>query len=142
LTFAGKPYDPEDQAQRNALLDTLIGYAGTFVFLRLLERRRQITPPSLGYRLTPLGRRIGNWGYGSRPGFRKRAFFFGAGTFLRAYNYRVLFAVGEAGWAVLNAIKFYSAALSWVGGLPFAAWSAAVVAAIVGIWALIKSRLS
>jgi hypothetical protein len=23
LTFAGKPYDPEDQAQRNALLDTL-----------------------------------------------------------------------------------------------------------------------
>jgi len=82
LTFAGKPYDPDDQVQRNALLESLINYAGTFVFLRLLKRRRLINPPSLDYKITPLGRRVGNWGYGSRPGFKKRTFFFAAAVFL------------------------------------------------------------
>src|SRR6476646_4105785 len=62
LRFAGVPYDPNDEAQRNKLLDAIVAYGSGFVSCKLLERRRQISPPSLDYRLTALGRRIGNWG--------------------------------------------------------------------------------
>lgn len=141
LTFLGKQYDPQDEAQRNQLLEAFINYAGTFVFLRLLERCRQIDPPSLDYRVTPFGRRVGNWGYGPKPGFKKRAFFFITAALLRAYRFRAIIAVGAAGWALLNAVRFYTSAVTWVSGIPFAAWSAAAVAAIIAVWVVIKSKL-
>src|SRR5713226_6703952 len=73
LTFMGQPYNPANEAQRNQLLDAIVSYAGIFVLFKLLERRRQISPPSLDYRLTALGRRVGNWGYGPKPGLKKKA---------------------------------------------------------------------
>lgn len=141
LTFAGTRYDATNQAQREKLLNALIGYASTFVFLRLMERRRQMIPPSLDYRFTPLGRRVGNWGYGPSPGFKKQAFFFVAAAFLHAYKYKGLIAVGAAGWAALNAFKFYATAMSWAATLPFAAWSAAAVAAFVALGVFLKAKL-
>jgi hypothetical protein len=141
LRFAGEPYDPNNQAQRNKLLDAIVTYAGIFVTCKLLERRRQLSPPSLDYRLTPLGRRVGNWGYGAKPGFKKRSLFFALALGFRAYKFRKVITFGALGWAVLNAGRFYATAASWIEGLPFAAWSAAVVAALVGIWMVIKSKI-
>ena len=141
VTFAGARYEPTDQTQREKFLNVLIGYASTFVFLRLMERRRQMIPPSLDYKLTPLGRRVGNWGYGPRPGFKKQTFFFVAAVFLRTYKYKWLIAAGAAGWAVLNAFKFYAAAMSWAVALPFAAWSAVAVGALVALGVFLKAKL-
>ena len=141
LNFVGKQYDPTDNAQRELLLNAIVTHAGLFVTLRLLEKRRQINPISLDYRLTPFGRRVGNWGSGDKPGFNKSALFLLAAVALRAYRYKRVIAIGAAGWAVLNAVKFYGTAVSWASGLPFAAWSAAGVGAVVAIWVIVKGKL-
>lgn len=141
LRFAGEPYDPKNEPQRNELLDAIVSYAGVFVRSKLLERRRQISPPSLDYRLTPLGRRIGNWGYGASPGFKKRAFFLLLALGLKAYKLRKVIVVGALGWAALNAVKFYTVATVWVGNMPFAAWSAAAIAVFAAAWVVIKAKV-
>jgi len=140
LLFGGQPYDPTNSEQRDKLLDAIVSYAGAFVTCKLLERRRSMSPPSLDYRLTPFGRRVGNWGYGPRSGFRKRSLFFLLALGFRAYKFRKIITLGAVGWGILNAIKFYATVASWVEGLPFAAWSAAGVAAAVALWIGIKSR--
>jgi len=142
LQFAGAPYDPNDQAQHNKLLNAIVAYASGFVWCKLLERRRQISPPSLDYRLTALGRRIGNWGYGPRPGFKKRAFFLLLALGLKAYKLRKVVTIGALGWAALNAVRFYTAATVWAESLPFAVWSAAVIGAILAVWLVIKAKVS
>jgi hypothetical protein len=63
LRFGGRRYDASDTEQQNQLLDAIIHNAGLLCTLRLLERRHQLRPPSLDYRVTPLGRRIDAWGY-------------------------------------------------------------------------------
>jgi hypothetical protein len=131
LTFQGRKYDPTDTQQKNALLEAIINKASVLCYVRLLERRRQLHPPSLDYRVTRLGRRIGNWGYGHRPGVRKRAVFFAIEAFFRLKRYWKVIAIGAAGWALLNAFKFYGAVWSWVANDAFAAVSAIVVAASV-----------
>src|SRR5438034_11778322 len=75
LLVQGHPYDATDKSQRNQLLDAIVNNASALCTAKLLERRRQITPPSLDYRVTAIGRRIDNWGYGDKPGLRKRAVF-------------------------------------------------------------------
>ena len=140
LLFSGRPYDPTNQEQRGKLLDAIVNYAGVFVTCKLLERRRQLSPPSLDYRLTSFGRRVGNWGYGANAGFRKRSFFFVLALGLRAYRIRTVITVGAVGWGILNGVKFYATAVSWAEGLPCATWSAALVAAAVAIWVVIKSK--
>ena len=140
LQFAGQPYDPTNQEQRSKLLDAIVNYAGTLVTCRLLERRRQMSPPSLDYRLTRFGRRVGNWGYSSKPGFKKRSLFFALTVGFRAYRFRKIITIGAIGWGILNAVKFYATAVSWAEGLPFAVWSAAAVAAAIAIWVLIRSK--
>ena len=141
VLFGGKPYDPTDHVQREKIVDAIVGYANTFVLLRLLEKRRTLNPPSLDYQLTPFGRKVGNWGYGDKPGLKKTAVFLLAALGLRLYKYKGVIALGAAGWAALNAFKFYSAAMSWVGGLPFAIWSAAFAAVVIAIWAVVKSKI-
>jgi hypothetical protein len=142
LQFGGAPYNANNEAQHNKLLDAIVSYASGFVWCKLLERRRQISPPSLDYRLTPLGRRIGNWGYGPRPGFKKRAFFLLLALILKAYKLRMVLSIGALGWAVLNAVKFYIAATVWAESLPFAAWSAVAIAAILVALGVIKAKVS
>ena len=141
VLFGGKPYDPTDHVQREKIVGAIVGYANTFVLLRLLEKRRTLNPPSLDYQLTPFGRKVGNWGYGDKPGLKKTAVFLLAALGLRLYKYKGVIALGAAGWAAFNAFKFYSAAMSWVGGLPFAIWSAAFAAVVIAIWAVVKSKI-
>ena len=141
LRFEGKPYDPSDQEKKERLLNAIINYAGALVACKLLERRRQIAPPSLDYRLTSFGQRVGNWGYGSKPGFKKRSLFFVLALGFRAYRFRKVITVGAVGWGVLNAFKFYAAAASWAEGLPFAAWSGAAVGVLIAIWIAIKTKV-
>lgn len=141
LWFEGSPYDPSSQEQKERLLDAIINYAGALVACKLLERRRQISPPSLDYRLTSFGRRVGNWGYGSKPGFKKRSIFFVLALGFRAYRFRKVITVGAIGWSILNAFKFYAVAASLAEGLPFAAWSGALVGVLVAIWIAFKTKV-
>ena len=138
LIFGGQPYDPSNREQKNKLLDAIVNFANIFVNFRLLEKRRHISPPSLDYRPTPFGRRVGNWGYGPTPGFKKRSIFFIMALGLLLYKYRILVALGAAGWAIVNAIKFYSEAINWVQNGPFGVYSAAVIAFFVGLILFIK----
>lgn len=57
---------------------------------------------------------------------------------LLLYKYRILVALGAAGWAIVNAIKFYSEAINWVQNGPFGVYSAAVIAFFVGLILFIK----
>jgi hypothetical protein len=131
LRVQGRTYNPNDLAQRNHLFNAIIGNAGALCSAKLLERRRQITPPSLDYRVTRLGRKVDNWGYGDQPGFRKRLVFFAIETWLRLRRYWKVVAIGAAGWAVLNAAKFYSAAWHWISNDLFALASAVFVATVL-----------
>lgn len=142
LLFGGRRYNPDDHVQREQVMDHIVRYASVFVTCRLLERRRQISPPSLDYRLTALGRRVGKWGYGARPGLRKRLLFIVLALGLKLRRYRWVITFGAAGWGTLNAIRFYSAATSWLDGLPFMAWSAAGIAVLVVAWVAVKNRVS
>lgn len=142
LKFTGSIYNASDPVQRDKLLNAITHYASALVVCRLLERRRLINPSSLDYRLTPFGRRVGNWGYGQKPGFKKRSLFFLIALWLKAYKFKKVITIGAAAWGVLNALKFYGAALSWAEGLPFAAWSAAAVMVLIAAWIYIKSKVS
>lgn len=138
LRFAGKQYDAADEAQRNALLEAILRNASTLCSIKLLERRRRISPPSLDYRVSKLGRKVDGWGYGERPGVRKRAVFFAIEAFFRLKKHRKFVVFGAAGWAVLNAFKFYSAALEWLRSDLFAVISALVVAVLLWVGFLFR----
>jgi hypothetical protein len=139
-TFNGQKYDPNNKAQRNDLLDGLIKYAGVLCEVKLLERRRQIDPPSLDYRVTRLGRRIDGWGYGPKPGFRKAAVFFAIEAFYRLKRFKGIIAVGAFGWAALNAARFYGYAAEWIDGTAFPVLSAFTIAAVLAAWHFVIRR--
>jgi len=142
LAFMGLRYDPSNEVQRNKLLEALVGYSNTLVRFRLLEKRRQIFPPSLDYRVTAFGRRVSNWGYGANPEFKKKALFFAMALVIRAYRLRWIVVFGAVGWGILNSVRFYMAAASWVESLPFAAWSAAAIAIVGAAYVVVKAKLS
>jgi hypothetical protein len=141
LLFRGRPYDPSNGRQRNALLDAIIASASALCHVRLLERRRNISPPSLDYRVTNLGRRLDSFGYGRSPGLRKRLVFLCIAAYFRLRKYWKLVAIGAGGWAFLNALKFYSAAFEWVNGNVFALVSAIVTAVILAVLTFVRSHL-
>lgn len=136
ITFNGSKYDPSDPAQQNALLEAFIRNAGALCFVRLLERRRKIVPPSLDYRVTTFGRVVNRWGYGTRPGFRKRLVFFVIEVFFRLLKFKKLVALGAAGWVMLNAVKFYGVAWDWLSQDVFATVSAVIVGLVIWLTAV------
>ena len=138
INFIGQPYTGGNSAQRNNLLDAIVCYSNIFVRYKLLEKRRQVLPVSLDYRLTSLGILVGKWGYGCNPGFRKQAFFFLFDLTLKFSRIRKVIALGAFGWAVLNAVKFYSVSLTWIHGPVFAIVSATLITAIASVWIFIK----
>ncbi len=140
LLFEGRPYDPSDSRQKNALLDAIIPNASALCHVGLLERRRNISPPSLDYRVTRFGRRLDSFGYAGSSGLRKRLVFLCIAVYFRLRKYWKLVAIGAGGWTLLNALKFYSAAFDWVNGNVFASVSAIVTAVVLTVIAFIKSQ--
>jgi len=136
LLVQGRTYDGTDIHQRNQLFEDILRNAGVLCTARLLERRRQITPPSLDYRVTRFGRKIDNWGYGDKPGLRKRVVFFALETWFRLRPYWKLIAIGATGWGIINAFKFYSAAWQSIHNGFFALISAIFFSA--ALWLLNK----
>ena len=132
LKFNGSAYDSTNESQRNALLDTIITNASILCEVGVLERRRNISPPSLDYRVTKLGRRVDSWGHGTRPGIRKRIFFLAFNLYFRSKRLWKFVIFGAGAWALLNAIKFYTIALDWIRDDVFPAISAIVV--IIVAW--------
>lgn len=139
-TFHGQKYDPSNTTQRNNFLDGLVNNASVLCETRLLERRRQINPPSLEYRVTRLGRRIDGWGYGPKPGFRKAMVFFLIEAFYRLKRFKGIIAVGAFGWAALNAARFYGVATEWIGGTAFPFLSAFAITAALAMWHFVTRR--
>lgn len=131
ITFNGRPYDPKDTKHRNELLDAIINNAGILCAVKLLERRRQIDPPSLDYRVTKIGRRIDAWGYGENAGFRKKALFFLIETYLRLQKHWKIITIGAAGWAIVNACKFYTTAFDYIRTDFFLSFTAVAVAFVI-----------
>ena len=140
LTFGGKPYDAQIDSQRDQLLDAIVDHANALVFCKLLEKRRQTHPPSLDYRVTPFGRCVGNWQSSTGPDFRQKLFFFCAALVFKALRLKKVIAIGALGWTAINAFRFYSQAASWLEHLSFAGVSAAIVAFMVAMWALISNK--
>jgi hypothetical protein len=138
LTFAGNPYDPSDAKQRSALLDAIIAKAGLLCTVKLLERRRNIVPPSLDYRVTTFGRKVDSWGYGSHPGLRKKTFFFAIELFFRLKKHQKLVTFGTAGWAMLNAYKFYATTFEWLSNDLFAVVSACGIILLIWVVHFVK----
>ena len=128
ILLDGRRYDPNDPKQRNQLLDAIISNAGILCHLKLLERRRQMTPPSLDYRVTKLGRKIDAWGYGEHTELRKKLLFFAFEAYLRGKKHWKVITVGAAGWGVVNAFKFYTTALDWIRNDLFSTVSALAMA--------------
>jgi hypothetical protein len=137
ITFNGSKYDSSNGEQKNALEGAIIGNAGSLCYVRLLERRRQLNPPSLDYRVTRLGRTVDGWGYGDKPGARKRLFFLLIEILLRLLKYKWIVAFGAAGWATLNAIRFYGAAWEWLSHDIFAIVSAIVIGLLLWLVSLV-----
>jgi hypothetical protein len=133
-TIDGQRYDPNNKTQRNNFLDGLINHASVLCEMKLLERRRQIDPPSLDYRVTRLGRRVDGWGYGPKPGLRKSAVFFSIEVIYWVKRFKGIIAVGAFGWAALNAARFYGVAAQWIGGTAFPVLSALAIAAALASW--------
>ena len=141
LSLAVSRMNHTDLAQREQFLNTLLSHASALCSVKLLERHQQISPPSLDYRVTQLGRRIGNWETPSGPTLLKRAVFFVLEAGLRAQRYWKVVAIGAAGWAVVNAFKFYTAAFAWASHSNFAISSAVIIAVLAVVIKLVLSIL-
>ena len=142
LAFGGKKYDSSDPKQKNALLEAILNNAAALCDVKLLERRRLLHPPSLAFRVTKFGRRVDNWGYGDKPGLRKRALFFLVELFFRAKRFWKLIAIFAAGWTLLNAGRFIGASWGWLSNDAFGFVSALVLGAIVLLGAVISGLLN
>lgn len=118
LNFDGRKYNPSDRRQKEALFDAIINNARALCFVRLLERRRRMSPPSLDYRVTAFGRWIDGWGYGSEPGFRKRAFFFTLDPFFWTVRHWKLVGIVSAVASFFGTMEFYSKAWKSMSQLP------------------------
>ena len=95
-------------------------------------------PPSLDYRVTQIGRKVDSWGYGDQVKLRTRLTFFLIEVFFRAKKYRKVVILGAAGWAILNAYRFYVAAFDWLGGSAFALASAALIVFVLWLGHLLS----
>jgi len=132
LNFGGKQYNPSDKKQRNDLLNAIINNASLLCTVKLLERRRNIIPPSLDYRVTKLGRRVDTWGYGDRPKIRKKLLFFFIEVVFRLKRYRKWITIAASCWTILNALKFFGAMFEGLRNDVFAVVSAIAIG--VAFW--------
>jgi len=139
LIFADKPYDPSNKKQRNALIDAIIHNASLLCEVKLLERPRNITPPSLDYRVTKLGRKIDAFGYGISPGFRKKTVFFIIYLYFWVKKYWKFVTIGTLGWTFINSFKFYTAMFGWLRNDLFAIISAIGIGFLVWFSYFLKS---
>ncbi len=139
LLFNGHRYDPSDIKQRNALQTAIINWASALCVLRLLERRRTMVPPSLAYRVTPLGRRLDRLGYGDSASWLKKLIFAVLELIVRASKHKWIVAAGATGWAILNALKFYLAVAAWISNEIFALVSGLIIAFLIMLGLILRS---
>jgi hypothetical protein len=140
FTYEGKPYDPTDERQKEKLYDAILSHASALCSVKLLERRRQMASPMLSYRVTPSGRKVGNWQTRKGASVRKRAVFFAIAVYFRVQRYWKVIALGAAGLTLINAVKFYGIAWEWIRNDVFAAMSALFVAAAVAAAVWLKAH--
>jgi len=113
LRLNGIPYEKET-GREEEVINAIIANAGILCDLGLLERNRGISPPRLDYRVTKKGRNFDQL-RGKRFGeFRRKFFFFRHVVFQRLKKYKRVITVAAFLMAALNAVKFYSLALTWI----------------------------
>lgn len=114
LKLNGKPYEGEDAKRKEELEDAIIKNAGILCTLRLLERNRGNHPPRLEYRVTKLGRKIDSLRDGLFGEFRRKFFFFRKALYYEIIKYKWIVTTGAFLMAIVNAIRFYSLAFTWL----------------------------
>jgi hypothetical protein len=113
LRLNGKPYE-KGMGREEELTNAIITNAGILCELGLLERNRGTNPPRLEYRVTNKGRKFDQL-RGSKLGeLRRKLFFFRRVVFQRIKKYKSIVTVAAFLMAVVNAIRFYSLALTWI----------------------------
>jgi len=112
LRLNGRPYQ-KGTGRDEELTNAIITNAGILCELGLLERNRGINPPRLEYRVTKKGRKFEQL-LGSKLGeFRRKLFFFSRVVIQRLKKYKGIVTFAAFLMAVVNAVRFYSLALTW-----------------------------
>ena len=112
LRLNGKPYQKGTERDEE-LTNAIITNAGILCELGFLERNRGINPPRLEYRVTKKGRKFDQL-RGSKLGeLRRKLFFFSRAVIQRLKKYKGIVTFAAFLMAVVNAVRFYSLALTW-----------------------------
>ncbi|WP_415896505.1 hypothetical protein [Neptuniibacter sp. QD57_21] len=119
LKLEGVPIQKGD-GRDEELTNAVIEKAAAFCELGLLDRNRGLNPPRLEYRISPKGKKFGELGRTKFGRFRQKLFFF-TKTLQQLLKKRLwpIVAIGAFFMAIVNAVKFYSLALTWGEEIAF-----------------------
>ncbi|MFZ3090637.1 MAG: hypothetical protein WA240_08455 [Nitrospirota bacterium] len=140
LRLNGKLYDGKDKREEEALINAIISNANILCMMGVLEKNRGINPPRLEYRVTKHGRKLDSLSGTTFGEFQRRIFFFRKALFLKASKHKkllMIITVGAFLMAVVNAIRFYSLAFTWLFELSVFA-ILFLVAAVIAMLAIFK----
>ncbi len=126
LSLSGIPY-AKDQGREEELMEAIIHNAGVLCELGLMERKRGMIPPRLEYRVTSKGRKYDRLAHGKIGLIRCKLFFFGHCMWQRIKKYKAIISVAAFCMAVVNAVRFYNLAFTWVSE------SALAIASVIGL---------
>ena len=139
LKFCGNQYNPSDPRQKENLLNAIIHNAQILCEFGILEKYRSMYPPRLEYRVTKLGRKIDALRGIRIKELRKKFFFFRKALWQQRAKYTKIITIGTFGMGVVNALRFYSVAFTWISEMSVLALSL-LAAVTVFLIAVIKSE--
>ncbi|MEP1741290.1 MAG: hypothetical protein ABJI92_18525 [Kangiellaceae bacterium] len=113
LSLCGIPYE-KGQGREEELMEAIIHNAGVLCELGLMERKRGIIPPRLEYRVTLKGLKYDGLTHSKFGLLRCKLFFFGHCMWQRIKKYKAIITVAAFGMAIVNAVRFYNLAFTWV----------------------------
>ncbi|MGR3178894.1 MAG: hypothetical protein ACUZ8E_12650 [Candidatus Anammoxibacter sp.] len=114
LKLNGMPYDVHDPNRKEELEDAIIGNAGILHTWGLLEKKISNHPVRLEYKVTKRGRKLDSLRGSKFREFRCKVFFFRKALIFKINKYKWIVSAGAFFWAVVNAVRFYSLALTWM----------------------------
>jgi len=126
LSLSGIPY-AKGQEREEELMKAIIHNAGVLCELGLMERKRGISPPRLEYRVTSKGRNYDGLSHQKIGLIRCKLFFFRHCMWQRIKKYKAIITVAAFGMTIVNAVRFYNLAFTWISE------SALALASLIGI---------
>ncbi|ATI03064.1 MULTISPECIES: hypothetical protein [Cycloclasticus] len=127
LSLSGIAYE-KGQGREEELMEAIIHNAGVLCELGLMERKRGMVPPRLEFRVTPKGRKYDSLAHGKIGLIRCKLFFFSHCMWQRIKKYKAIITVAAFCMAVVNAVRFYNLAFTWISESTLA------LASIIGLF--------